>query len=73
EFGALPAVINSQPGLLIYSGTIPNGVLVIETAGDRISGIRIVVNPRKLLAVPPATTLTRAPQPLENLAAPGDE
>lgn len=49
------AVINGQPGLLIYDRGAPTGVVVIEAHNGQISGIRMVVNPHKLRALPPAT------------------
>jgi len=46
-------VINGQPGLLVYHHGTPLGVLVIEPHAGQISGIRMVLNPHKLGALPP--------------------
>jgi RNA polymerase sigma-70 factor (ECF subfamily) len=48
-----PVMVNNQPGFITYSGTTPVSVFVIEPDGDRVAGIRVVVNPHKLTAVPP--------------------
>ena len=42
------AEVNGAPGLLAFREATLVGVLALEAAGDRISGMRIVANPDKL-------------------------
>lgn len=53
DFVALPARVGSEPALVGYVGGIPLNVLAFEVSEGRINAIRIVVNPEKLLTVPP--------------------
>ncbi len=47
------AWINSEPGIVGYVDSHPTSVVTLESAGDRIRAIRIVVNPEKLRKIPP--------------------
>ena len=45
--------VNGAPGLVAYVGGRATSVISLEVRDGRISGIRIVVNPDKLRAIPP--------------------
>ena len=50
---ARPATVNGGPGLVARDPAgRPFAVLALEPAGDRITAVRIVVNPDKLHGVP---------------------
>lgn len=48
---ASPVWINAEPGLVLRSDDVPYAALVLESDEDKITVIRIVVNPDKLGAV----------------------
>jgi RNA polymerase sigma-70 factor (ECF subfamily) len=48
-----PAEINGEPGLITYIDGKPFNTLSFELDRDRIVAIRVVVNPDKLITVPP--------------------
>ena len=54
-FFAHPARINGGPGAVGYVDGHPTGVVALDVVEGRIRGVRIVVNPDKLRAVPPAS------------------
>jgi RNA polymerase sigma-70 factor (ECF subfamily) len=54
-FFARPMQINGGPGAVGYVDGDPRGVVALDVADGRIHGVRIVVNPDKLRAVPPAS------------------
>ncbi|WP_346178013.1 RNA polymerase sigma-70 factor [Streptomyces cuspidosporus] len=47
------ADINGEPGLLFVLGGVNVGALTLESAGGRISAIRLVINPHKLRGIQP--------------------
>jgi RNA polymerase sigma factor (sigma-70 family) len=51
--------VNGQPGIIVYAGDLPDGVLTLEIAGGRIKAIRNVRNPDKLQAVPRLSEINR--------------
>ncbi len=54
-FFAHPARINGEPGVVGFVDGRPTGVVALDVAEDRIHGVRIVVNPDKLRAIPPSS------------------
>ena len=54
-FFAHPARINGGPGAVGYVDYHPTGVVALDVAEGRIRGVRIVVNPDKLRAIPPSS------------------
>jgi RNA polymerase sigma-70 factor (ECF subfamily) len=54
-FFAHPARINVGPGAVGYVDDHPTGVVALDVAEGRIRGVRIVVNPDKLRAIPPSS------------------
>ena len=54
-FFAHPARVNGGPGAIGYVDDHPTGVVALDVAEGRIRRVRIVVNPDKLRAVPPAS------------------
>ena len=54
-FFAHLAWVNGGPGAVGYVERHPTGVVALDVAEGRIRGVRIVVNPDKLRAVPPAS------------------
>jgi RNA polymerase sigma-70 factor (TIGR02957 family) len=60
----VPAEVNFAPAVLAYRGDELAGVLGFEADGDRISGLRIMVNPDKLgFAARQAGALSRSTHP----------
>lgn len=53
-FFAHPTWINGGPGIIGYVDGHPTSVAALDVADDRLWGIRIIVNPEKLQAVPPS-------------------
>jgi RNA polymerase sigma-70 factor (ECF subfamily) len=45
--------VNGDLGIISYAGVEPYAVFSIELEGERVRGVRIVVNPEKLQHVPP--------------------
>jgi RNA polymerase sigma-70 factor (ECF subfamily) len=54
-FSARLARINGGPGVVGYVDGHPTSVVALDVADGRLRGVRIVVNPEKLRAVPPAS------------------
>ncbi len=54
-FFAHPARINGEPGVVGFVDGRPTRVVALDVAEDRIHGVRIVVNPDKLRAIPPSS------------------
>jgi RNA polymerase sigma-70 factor (ECF subfamily) len=54
-FFAHPARINGGPGAVGYVDDNPTGVVALDVAEGLIRGVRIVVNPDKLRAIPPSS------------------
>ena len=54
-FFARPARINGGPGVVGYVEGHPTGVIALDIAEGRLRGVRIVVNPEKLRAIPPSS------------------
>ncbi len=54
-FSACPVRINGRPGVVGYVDGHPTSVVALDVADGRLRGVRIVVNPEKLRAVPPAS------------------
>ena len=52
-FSARPARVNGGPGVVGYVDGHPISVVALDVAGGRLRGVRIVVNPEKLQAIPP--------------------
>lgn len=52
-FSIRMASINGQTGIIGYVDGHPIGTVTLDIVGDLIEGIRIVVNPEKLQAIPP--------------------
>jgi RNA polymerase sigma-70 factor (ECF subfamily) len=52
DFSLRRARVNGGPGIIMYQGARPYGVVSAEIAGGRVRGLRIVVNPEKLQRVP---------------------
>ena len=46
--------VNGGPGVVGYANGHPTSVVALEVANDRLRGVRIVVNPEKLRAIPSA-------------------
>ena len=46
--------VNGAPGVVGYVNGRPTSVVALDVANDRLRGVRIVVNPEKLRAIPPA-------------------
>ena len=55
DFSARPVQINGGPGVVGYVDGHPTSVVALDVADGRLRGVRIVVNPEKLRAVPPAS------------------
>jgi RNA polymerase sigma-70 factor, ECF subfamily len=55
-FSARPVRVNGGPGVAGYVDGRPTGVVALDVADGRLCGVRIVVNPEKLQAVPPASS-----------------
>lgn len=53
-FSARPARINGGPGVVGYVEGHPMSVVALDIADGRLRGVRIVVNPEKLRAIPPS-------------------
>ena len=51
-FFARPTRINGGPGVVGYVDGRPTGVVALDVADGRLHGVRIVVNPEKLRAIP---------------------
>jgi RNA polymerase sigma-70 factor, ECF subfamily len=51
-FSARPVQINGGPGVVGYVDGHPTAVVALDVADGRLRGVRIVVNPEKLRAVP---------------------
>ena len=54
-FFARPTWVNGGPGVVGYVDGHPTSVVALDAADGRLRGVRIVVNPEKLQAVPPAS------------------
>ena len=54
-FFARPARINGGPGVVGYVEGHPTAVIALDIAEGRLRGVRIVVNPEKLRAIPPSS------------------
>jgi RNA polymerase sigma-70 factor (ECF subfamily) len=54
-FSAQLARVNGEPGVVGYANGHPTGVVALDIAEGQLRGVRIVVNPEKLRAVPPAS------------------
>jgi RNA polymerase sigma-70 factor (ECF subfamily) len=54
-FFARPTWVNGGPGVVGYVDGHPTSVVALDVADGRLRGVRIVVNPEKLKAVPPAS------------------
>ena len=54
-FFARPTWVNGGPGIVGYVDGHPTSVVVLDVSDGRLRGVRIVVNPEKLQAVPPAS------------------
>jgi RNA polymerase sigma-70 factor, ECF subfamily len=54
-FFARPGRVNGGPGVVGYVDGHPTSVVALDIADGRLRGVRIVVNPEKLRAVPPAS------------------
>jgi RNA polymerase sigma-70 factor (ECF subfamily) len=59
------ALINGSPGLVGYVDGRPVGVLTLDSAGDAIRTVGLVVNPEKLRAVPPLRQVGPSTEPGE--------
>ncbi len=53
-FSARPAWVNGGPGVVGYVNGHPMSVVALDVADGRLRGVRIVVNPEKLRAIPPS-------------------
>lgn len=53
-FSARPARINGGPGVIGYVNGHPMSVVALDVADGRLRGVRVVVNPEKLRAIPPS-------------------
>jgi RNA polymerase sigma-70 factor (ECF subfamily) len=53
-FFARPTQVNGEPGVVGYVDGHPTSVVALDIADGRLRGVRIVVNPEKLRAVPPS-------------------
>src|SRR3712207_3974199 len=53
-FSARPARVNGGPGVVGYVEGRPTSVVALDAEDGRLRGVRIVVNPEKLRAVPPS-------------------
>jgi RNA polymerase sigma-70 factor, ECF subfamily len=53
-FSARPVRINGGPGAVGYVDGHPTSVVALDVADGRLRGVRIVVNPEKLRAIPPS-------------------
>ena len=52
-FFARPTRVNGEPGVVGYVDGHPTSVVALDIADGRICGVRTVVNPEKLHAIPP--------------------
>ena len=52
-FSARPSRVNGGPGIVGYVEGRPTSVVALDLDDGRLRGVRIVVNPEKLRAVPP--------------------
>jgi RNA polymerase sigma-70 factor (ECF subfamily) len=48
DLGAIPALVNGRPGVVLTSGGAVDSVLCLEVADGRITEVRVVRNPDKL-------------------------
>jgi RNA polymerase sigma-70 factor, ECF subfamily len=48
------AQVNGGPGVVGYVNGCPTSVVALDVANDRLRSVRIVVNPEKIRAIPPA-------------------
>ena len=53
-FFARPTQVNGEPGVVGYVDGHPTSVVALDVADGRLRGVRIVVNPEKLQAIPPS-------------------
>ena len=56
EFSARLTRVNGGPGVVGYVDGYPTSVVALDVADGYVQGIRIVVNPEKLRAIPPSPT-----------------
>jgi RNA polymerase sigma-70 factor, ECF subfamily len=54
-FSARPTWVNGGPGVVGYVDGHPTSVVTLDVANGRLQGVRIVVNPDKLRAIPPTS------------------
>ncbi len=54
-FSARPVRINGGPGVVGYVDGRPTSVVALDVVDGRLHGVRIVVNPDKLRAIPPSS------------------
>ncbi len=54
-FSARPTRVNGRPGVVGYVDGRPTSVVALDVANGRLQGVRIVVNPDKLRAIPPTS------------------
>ena len=54
-FSAHPTRVNGGPGVVGYVNGHPTSVVALDVADGRLRGVRIVVNPEKLRAIPPTS------------------
>jgi RNA polymerase sigma-70 factor, ECF subfamily len=54
DFFARPTRVNGGPGVVGYVDGRPTSVVALDVADGRLRGVRIVVNPEKLRAIPPS-------------------
>jgi RNA polymerase sigma-70 factor (ECF subfamily) len=54
-FSARTARVNGGPGVVGYVNGNPASVVALDVADERLNGVRIVVNPDKVRAVPPSS------------------
>ena len=54
-FSARPTRVNGGPGVVGYVDGHPTSVVALDVADGRLRGVRIVVNPEKLRAIPPTS------------------
>jgi hypothetical protein len=51
-FSARPTRVNGGPGVVGYVDRHPTSVVALDVVDGRLRGVRIVVNPEKLRAIP---------------------
>ena len=54
-FFARPTPVNGGPGVVGYVDGQPTSVVALDVADGRLRGVRIIVNPDKLRAIPPSS------------------